>query len=94
MALSKLGRTGEANSIFEQLLQLGREMLATEPSVDFFAKFGFQQSQNVQQAQAHYLLGLGYAGLNDIRNARAEFSKAQQLDINHLWAKSMLPGYR
>jgi tetratricopeptide (TPR) repeat protein len=90
MALRKLGRTTEANGIFKQLLQQGWDMLETEPTVDFFAKFGFQQSKSVWRAQAHYLLGLGYTGLNDTRNARVEFSRAQQLDINHLWAKSML----
>ncbi|MFC1547726.1 DUF5107 domain-containing protein, partial [Candidatus Neomarinimicrobiota bacterium] len=93
MALRNLGQTEKANSIFNRLLLRGRELLATEVSVDFFAKFGPQLSKNVWQAQAHYLLGLGYEGLNDDRIAREEFLKAQQLDINHLWASSMLVGH-
>ncbi|MFB0516487.1 MAG: DUF5107 domain-containing protein, partial [Candidatus Neomarinimicrobiota bacterium] len=90
MALRKLGRIHEANIIFERLLQQGRDMLKAEPPLDFFAKFGFQQSENVWRAQAHYLLGLGHAGRNESGMAGAEFREAQRLDANHLWSRSML----
>ncbi|MFC1619606.1 DUF5107 domain-containing protein [Candidatus Neomarinimicrobiota bacterium] len=90
MALLKLGRTQEAHTAFKRLIERGREMLDNDLSVDFFAKFGNQEAENIRKAQAYYLRGLGYAGLDDRQSARAEFYTTQQLDINHLWAKSML----
>ena len=52
----------------------------------FFAKFGEQQSDDARRAGLHYLLGLGYLGKGEKAPAHAEFEKAQELDINHVWA--------
>ncbi|MFC1481393.1 DUF5107 domain-containing protein [Candidatus Neomarinimicrobiota bacterium] len=92
MALRKLRRIPEANAVFERLIRQGQQILETEPSSDFFTKFGIQQSEKIWKAEAHYLMGLGFAGLNDTEAARGEFLKTQQLDINHVWTKSMLTG--
>ncbi|MBA7692194.1 hypothetical protein ES703_100756 [subsurface metagenome] len=58
--------------------------------MDFFAKFGERQSAMRRKANAHYLIGLGYLGKENKSEARVQFQKAMELNINHLWAKQQL----
>ena len=58
--------------------------------MDFFAKFGERQSVMVRRANAHYLLGLGYQGKGNLDEAKNEFKRALELNINHLGAKHHL----
>ena len=94
LAWRKLGQEAKAAEQFESLLRRGRESLDAKPAVDFFAKFGFQPSAQLRQAQAHYLLGLGLLGKNETSQAKAEFQQAVQLDLNHLWAQTQLAGLK
>ena len=86
----KLGLEEKADQMFEGLIEFGKQRLKAAPSMDFFAKFGERQSAMRRKANAHYLLGLGYLGKQNQREARAQFQKAVELNINHLWAKQYL----
>jgi Tfp pilus assembly protein PilF len=72
------------------LIKFAKERIESTADLDFFAKFGERQSAESQRAQAHYLLGLSYLGNGDKERAKAEFVKALELDIDHLWAEYFL----
>jgi tetratricopeptide (TPR) repeat protein len=91
-ALKKLGRPEEAKPLFEALIERGRRELAeieTSTGVSFFAKFGDLTTDEIRRSSAHYLVGLGYLGLEDGARAKAEFQQAARLDIYNLWARVM-----
>lgn len=90
LVFRKLGQEEKADQMFEGLIEFGKERLKAAPSMDFFAKFGERQSVMRRKANAHYLLGLGYLGKENKSEARAQFQKAVELNINHLWAKQQL----
>ena len=91
-ALKKLGRADEASPLFEALIERGRRELAeidTTTGISFFAKFGDLQTDDIRRSGAHYLVGLGFLGLDERARARAEFTQAAGLDIYNLWARVM-----
>jgi tetratricopeptide (TPR) repeat protein len=90
LALGKLGQEDAANKIFDELIEAGKAKLSQKIEVDFFAKFGEQQSAEAQKASAHYILGLGYLGKGERIAARSEFEKTVALDVSHVWAKAFL----
>jgi tetratricopeptide (TPR) repeat protein len=89
LACRELGDEARADEAFESLSQSGREMLAKGPPVDFFSKFGSQQSTIAHQASAHYLLGLGYLGQRRTSDAKREFDEAVRIDPSHFGAHLM-----
>lgn len=89
LAWRKLGQEAKAAGCFEELIRTGREMLAGTGG-DFFEKFGVRLAESVRHAQGHYLLGCGALGLGDASSARREFDEAVRLNVNHLWARTML----
>ena len=88
-ALQKLGREKEAQEIFSGLISLGKSRLEGQ-EMDFFAKFGEQQTADDMKADAYYLMGLGYLGKGMKSDARREFEAAVRLNRNHVWAAAML----
>ena len=90
LALRELGRPDAAGQIFADLAEVGRKNLVREASVDVFAKFGERQTPEAQQASAHYTLGLAYLGQGHQKAAKAEFTKAVELNTSHVWAKAWL----
>ena len=91
LSLRKLGKNEDVEEIFRDLVKSGNEALEqTSSQIDFFAKFGEQQSQRSRLANAHYMAGLGYLGLNEKDNARREFNQALEAGPDHLGAKTML----
>ena len=80
LALQKLGEADRAKSIFSGLVESG--------------KSGIQQTAGTvpraRMANAHYLAGLGYLGLNDRALAKAEFSKAVEISPDLLGARVAL----
>jgi tetratricopeptide (TPR) repeat protein len=86
LALKKLGQEDKAGKIFDELIASAKP----EAEVTFFAKFGEKQAHNVKTANTHYLLGLGYLGKGMQAEAKAQFEKAIELNINHLWARAHL----
>jgi len=83
LALKKLGQQDKASQIFDDLIASAKP----GPTVEFFAKFGEKQAHNIRTANNHYLLGLGYLGKGMKTEAKAQFEKALELNINHLWAR-------
>ena len=74
------------------MVERGRGELAeieTSTGISFFAKFGDLTTDEIRRSNAHYLVGLGYLGLEDRARAKAEFEEAARLDIYNLWAKVM-----
>jgi len=93
MALRNLGRHQEAQDLFDALIKHARgrlRSLGSGSSLEFFAKFGSQSSPKEQQANAYYLLGLGYLGKGDEAGARVAFSSALVYNPNHVWARARL----
>jgi len=91
LSLRKLGKNEDVEEIFQELVKSGNEALQRSSSqIDFFAKFGEQQSQRSRLANAHYTAGLGYLGLNEKDKAREEFNQALEAGPDHLGAKTML----
>jgi len=88
LACRKLARNDDADRISGELIEAGNDALAKDTAPDFFAKFGEQQTPQAQKASAHYTLGLGYLGKGLRDKARAEFEKAVQLNLSHVWAKA------
>ncbi len=83
LAFKKLRQKDKAKKIFDEL----KESAKPGPVVKFFAKFGEKQAHNIKMANTHYLLGLAYLGKGMQAEAKAEFEKALELNINHLWAR-------
>jgi len=94
LALRKLGQAAPATQMFDGLLKAGRQELDAPSDSDYFSKFGERRSEAVRTAHAHYLMGLGYLGQGKQAEARAEFEKALEQDVNHLGAKIELAGLR
>jgi tetratricopeptide (TPR) repeat protein len=91
LSLAKLGKKEDVEEIFQDLVKSGNEALQrTSSQIDFFAKFGEQQFQRSRLANAHYMSGLGYLGLNEKDKARQEFNQALEAGPDHLGAKTML----
>ena len=91
MALSKLGEVDASEKILREMISLGNQRLNTA-EVDFFAKFGEKNTPDDRAANAWYLIGLGYKGLEDPIKSKEAFTKAVELNINHVWAKANLDG--
>ena len=89
-ALQNLGMETKAHEIFLDIMQNGKKKMERTGSMSFFAKFGEQQAASPQQADAHYLIGLGYLGAGNAQKAHSEFEKALQMDMDHIWARYYL----
>jgi tetratricopeptide (TPR) repeat protein len=90
LAALKLGRSAEANQIFDDLIAMGNKALAAGSDTDYFAKFGEKRSSRFRLADAHYLIGLGNLGKGETAKARVEFKAVLGLNVNHLGATTQL----
>jgi tetratricopeptide (TPR) repeat protein len=90
LALKKLGKTSDAQAIFEGLVRQGESLLKAGDQPDYFAKFGERQSERVRQANAYYLAALGKLGMGRTAEAEADLGKAIGLHPGHLGALCML----
>ncbi len=90
LSLGKLDRQSEADKIFDGLIRSGEQRLSERGAVDVFAKFGEGRTASARKASAHYSLGLGYLGTGRRDKARAEFEKAAELNVSHVWARARL----
>lgn len=75
LALQKLGKAEEAKAIFRGLVAAGQQALAPQKAVS-----GPEMSPRTRRALAHYVAGLGYLGLNEQNQAKAELSQAVETD--------------
>jgi tetratricopeptide (TPR) repeat protein len=90
LSLQKLGQEEKARPIFEKLLKSGEQALKEGEKIDFFAKFGQEQTQRSRLAVIHYITGLGYLGLDEKEKAKQEFIQALEASPDHLWAQATL----
>jgi len=94
LAMRKLGRQAEAAQIFQRLIETGKAELDATSDLDYFAKFGERRPEAARIGQARFLMGLGYLGQDKRAEARAEFERVLEKNINHLWAQVHLAGLR
>jgi len=92
LSLQELEQKDKAEAIFNKLIISGKHALEEDAQIDFFAKFGQQQTRRSRSAMAHYLVGLGHYGLKEKEKARQEFYKALEISPDYLGAKNMLAG--
>jgi len=90
LAWRELGQDAKTKAIFEELVAAGTKALAGGGTVDFFAKFGEQQSRQGQRATAHYELALGLLGQGKFNEARNQFEQAVNFNTGHTWANYYL----
>jgi tetratricopeptide (TPR) repeat protein len=89
LARLKLGRAAEARAIFARLVEYGQAHLNDEVKVDYFAVslpdfMVFDVDLNLRnQVHCHYMMGLGYLGLEDMPAAREHLQAVLALDANH-----------
>ncbi len=94
LCYQKLGQNDRAGRLFQNLVESGQRALqqpqgaaaATGPG----ARRGRQQSPRVRLAEAHYVVGLGYLGLNEREKAKAELGKAVESSPDLLGARVAL----
>ncbi len=86
MSHLKLGNKEKANSIFNALIEEGTLKLTNNTEVDFFAKFGEKEAENVRLSNANLLIGLGNKGLGNRSKASESLKKAVELSASNLWA--------
>jgi tetratricopeptide (TPR) repeat protein len=85
LAQQELGDPEEARKSATQLLNLGKEALEKAGETDFFAKFGERARRDQRQAEAHYLMALGYAAEGQREKAQKAFGDALSLHNSLLW---------
>ena len=91
LALRKLGQAARAESLLRELVAAGTAALAqpaesTEAALPAFAR----PSPRSRTATAHFIAGLGYAGLGEQDKARTEFAATLAASPAHLGAKLAL----
>ena len=82
----KLGNKAKASEYFNSLIEEGDKRIKQGSEIDFFAKFGEREAENVQLSTAYLLKGLGYKGLGDTNAAAENLKKAVELSASNLYA--------
>jgi hypothetical protein len=89
LALQKLGQTEKARTLFADLVE------SSKASVQQPVAGGWRgSSPRARLAHAHYLTGLGYLGLDDRAQAKAELSQAVEISLSLAAAQVELAGMR
>ncbi len=83
----KLGNKEKASEYFNGLISEGDKRVKQGSEVDFFAKFGEREAENVRLSNAYLLKGLGFKGLGDMNAATENLKKAVELSVSNLYAK-------
>jgi tetratricopeptide (TPR) repeat protein len=90
LSLLKLGDKTKAIEYFNSLVEEGNKRIKQGSEMDFFAKFGEREAENVRLSNAYLLKGLGYKGLGDINAAKENLAKAIEFSVSNLNAKAEL----
>jgi tetratricopeptide (TPR) repeat protein len=90
LAHEKLGDTNDARETFQELVKAGEAQIDTSSNADDAAPVRQTDSSRTRTAAAHYVTGLGYAGLGEADKARKEFAAALESQPDHLGAKLAL----
>jgi tetratricopeptide (TPR) repeat protein len=94
LCLMKLGQADKAKSMFQDLVNSGQRMMEQQPNGFAGGGRGRPQSSRARQAMAHYTIGLGYIGLNDVEKAKAELKQSLELSPDLLGARTALAELR
>ncbi len=86
LSCQKLGQKDKAKEYFQSLQAEGDRRMSKDSDIDFFAKFGEREAENVRLSNAYLLKGLGFKGLGDKKSADENLSKAVELSVSNLWA--------
>jgi tetratricopeptide (TPR) repeat protein len=88
LSFAKLGKTKEANEIFNSLILEAEEEINKKATdeVDYFAKFGAQETENARLSQAYLIKGLGHNGLGQQKQAKELLKKAVEHSSSNLYA--------
>jgi len=89
-SLRKIGQKERASEILNRMISTGNNNLRNGDQIDFFAKFGQQQSQRTSLGMTHFVIGLGHLGLDRRAEAEAEFRKALEICPDHFYSKIFL----
>jgi len=87
LSLRASGQKEKADKMLEELVASGTRRLSGGGTVDFFAKFGEQQTRQGQRASAHYELGLGLLGQGRTEEAKNQFEQAINFNAGYTWAR-------
>jgi tetratricopeptide (TPR) repeat protein len=92
LAFQKLGQPEKAKGLFQGLVQSGQDELKqpSPPTGGRAGRGGRAGSPRARTANAHYLAGLGYLGLHDQVQAKAELSQAVQISPDLVGARTAL----
>ena len=90
LAYQKLKQKKAAGALLEDIIKIGEERVGSSGEVDFFAKFGDDQTDKQRKADGYYLLGLAYMGESETSRAKEYLEKSASLDINQIWARVYL----
>ena len=90
LSLIKTGNKAKAFEYFNTLISNGDKQLKSGSDVDYFAKFGEREAENVRLSNAYLLKGLGYKGLGNKAAANENLKKAVELSASNLWARAEL----
>jgi len=90
LSFLKLNNKAKAEAIFNSMIEEGNKRIKQGEEIDFFAKFGEREAENIQLSNAWMYKGLGYKGLGDIKAATENLTKAVELSASNLWAKNEL----
>jgi len=90
MSFLNLGKKDKANAIFDELIKYGDSVLNKGLEVDFFAKWGGADTENMAKSSAYLLKGLGLKGLNKTAEYKECLKKSIELNASNLWAKAEL----
>jgi len=89
LASLKLNKIVEGNEKFNKLINYGEKHLLDNITIDYFAVslpdfLIFDEDLNKKNMiHCHYLMGLGYIGLNKVDLAKSEFNQILELEANH-----------
>ncbi|MGE7054108.1 tetratricopeptide repeat protein [Paenibacillus glucanolyticus] len=95
-ALRQLGRELEARSRFNKLIDYGEKHIFEPQSIDYFAVslpdfLVFDEDLNRRnEIHCHYMMGLGYLGLNKRQDAEKHLGQALKLEPHHQGAAQHL----
>jgi len=95
LARKALGRTDEANQIFQKLIDYGQAHLNDDIKMDYFAVslptfLVFDEDLNARnQIHCHYMMLLGHVGLSNITEAEQHRQTILARDANHQGAQRL-----
>lgn len=96
LALKALGYDDQAREVFLRLVDYGQKHMHDEFRIDYFAVslpdlLIWEDDLDLRnRIHCHYLMALGYDGLNDADKAKSHLTAAAELDNNHQGVASMM----